>query len=206
MVLDLLAFMAFSGIVWAVASEGAWGAALSLIDVTLAALIATNFWQPIAEFLSDKAPEWRFWWHYLALVLLFIVSLALIRAATSALSPRLLRFPVLVEQAGKWWFAACTAWVFIGFFYMSVQIAPLAREFLGSSPERKVFLGTGPDRHWLGFMQYTSRKVFDRGGTAHVFDPQGIFVPSYASWRKSYEDPKIIQARITAKEFPEPLP
>ena len=200
-ILDLLAFLLFAGITWAVASEGAWGAALVLIEVTFAALIATSFWQPIAGFLSAQSPEWRFWWQYVVLMFLFIGVLATIRAVSGALSPRMPRFPTLVEQAGRWLLAACAAWVFLGFFYMSLHMAPLAREFLGFEPERRSFVGTAPDRHWLGFMYRTSRDVFDRSGNTHVFDPQGLFLPSYASWRESYEDPEIIEAKITAEEF-----
>lgn len=205
MILDILALLAFAGITWAVSSEGTWGAALVFVDVLFAALIASNFWQPIAGFLSDQAPDWRFWWQYLVLMLLFIISLALIRGATAALSPRALRFPELLGQVLRWVFAACAAWVFLGFFYMSLQVAPLPREFLGFQSERSNFFGRAPDRHWLGFMHLTSRSVFDRG-EAHVFDPEGIFLPSYASWREKYENPDVIQQRVTAQEVPQRPP
>jgi hypothetical protein len=202
MYVDILAFLIFAGVTWAVASEGTWGAVLVFVDVLFSALIATNFWQPLAGFLSAQAPEWRFWWQFVVLMLLFTISLALIRGVTGALSPRALHFPALADQALRWAFALCAAWVFVGFFYTSLHTAPLSREFLGFQAERKNFFGAAPDRHWLGFMHFTSRTALDRDA-AHVFDPEGIFLPSYASWRESYENPDIIQGSITAEEFPE---
>jgi hypothetical protein len=176
-------------VVATIGNEGMWSNAITLFNVVTAALLATNFWEPITAWLLKKQPGGVYIFDYPVLWGLFAGSYLALRTVTDTISRVRVRFPKPVDQVGSYAFAAWTGWVVVCFFAMTLHTAPLSRNFLfgGFQPEKQMFFGLAPDREWLGFMQKMSRGGFARrapaGSEEHVFDPEGKFMMKYATRR-----------------------
>ncbi len=69
-----------------------------------------------------------------------------------------------------------------------------------------MFSGLAPDRKWLAFVQKASRGTFARGATEqelrdekYVFDPQGEFMPKYATRRAKLESQLSVTGSLRVK-------
>jgi hypothetical protein len=201
-ILLLLIFVACLGFLY---QEGMWGNAIRLINVVTAGLLATNFFEPVADWLEGMQPTYSYVWDFLALWGMFAFFLIVFRAATDLISRVKVRFLKLADRIGSAFFAAWIGWVMVCFTAFSLHTAPLAREFMGGSfdPEARVAKG-GAELYWLGFMQRVSRGAFSRGLSEDevnakayavrekdrpgeekvaVFDRRGEFLPKYATRR-----------------------
>lgn len=174
--------------------EGLWTNAIRLVNVVTAALLATNFWEPLAQELDKMAPSFTYYWDFPAIWILFAGIFWGLRAATEAVSRVKLRVLPVVDRAGGTFFAGWMGWVMVCFTLMTMHLAPLPRELLNGSfkAEQRMFFGTAPDRLWLGFVQKESLGSLGRGAPAddrekYVFDPDGKFLPKYAARRAEIE-------------------
>ncbi|MCE5303203.1 MAG: CvpA family protein [Planctomycetaceae bacterium] len=177
-------------------TEGMWSNAISLINVVTAALLATNFFEPLARWLDSSSPSLTYAWDFLALWGLFAVFMALLRAATDQLSKVKVRFLTVADRIGSVFFAMWIGWVLVCFTMMTLHTAPLSRNFLfgGFTPEQSMVLGLAPDRQWLGFVQKESMGVYARSATPEqwqqekfIFDPKADFMPNYTARRVQVE-------------------
>ncbi len=175
-------------------NEGMWSNAIVLFNVVTAALLATNFWEPMVDWWRQSAPGGVYVFDFLALWGLFAISYMGMRTITDAVSRVRVRFPQIVDKVGSYFFAAWTGWVMICFLAMTLHTAALSRNFLfgGFKAEQPMFFGLAPDRQWLGFMQKMSLGSFSRSAPegqpeAHVFDPRGEFMMKYATRRSVME-------------------
>jgi hypothetical protein len=180
-------------------NEGMWGNALTLINAILAAVIASNFFEPAADFMDKQAGSYTYLWDYLMLWGLFALSFLVLRAVTDAISPYRIKYKLPVEQAGRAFFALATGWLLVCFFLMALHTAPLAQTAFkgsfGTSPMANYFLGTAPDRIWLGYMQSLSRGILSQG-TPQVFDSDATFIPKYGSRRDNFsKEPEVRVSR-----------
>ncbi|MBI2823879.1 MAG: CvpA family protein [Planctomycetia bacterium] len=178
----------------AIANEGLWSNAIALVNIVTAALVATNFFEPMSAWWRTRWPGGVHVWDFLALWLLFAVVYSIMKAATDFLSKTRVRFPLALDRAGGYFFAAWVGWVLVCFTAMTFHTAPLARDFLfgGFKPENDLLFGLDPDRQWLGFMQRESLSALGRSAPAddpekHVFDPKGEFMIKYAARRAVME-------------------
>jgi uncharacterized membrane protein required for colicin V production len=186
--------------------QGIWSNVLTLINVILAALLATAFFEPLATYLDSQMPTFTYIWDYLALWGLFAIFYIIFRTASDALSKTRVRFKQIVDLAGGSFFALWTSWVLVCFTTMSLHTAPLARNaFMGSlqpTPEARMFFGLAPDQQWLGFTQKISAGAFSTSppegvtgeNDSNVFDPEGKFVFNYAERRARFE--KELESRV----------
>ena len=138
--------------------EGLWGNAIALVNVVTAALVATNFWEPIAGWLLAKEERGEYLWDFVTIWGLFIVVVSLMRLASDSLSRYRVRFPKLLDVIGGYFFAAWVGWMMICFTTFTLHTAPLAKNFMsgGFKPEERMLFHLAPDRQWLGFMQKMS--------------------------------------------------
>ena len=189
--------------------DGMWGNAIRLINIVTAALLATNYFEPLAAYLEEMQPSYAYLWDFLTLWALFALFLIVFRAATDTISRVKVRFLALADRIGSVVFSAWIAWVLISFTAFSLHLAPLGREFLGGSfnPEQRV-AGNSAELYWLGFMQNVSRGTFCRGlseaevasneyasqqaqlpdeADLAVFDRTGELLPKYATRRARLE-------------------
>jgi len=192
----VLLFVIFIGCVATLYTEGMWGNAIRLINVVTAALLATNYWEPLATRLDNWNHSYTYYWDFLALWGLFAVFMVIFRVATDFASRVKVRFLKIADQIGGGLFAAWIGWVMVCFATMTLHTAPLAKNFMwgGFQPEQRMFMGLAPDRKWLGFMQKVSRGAFCRSATPaeweqekYVFDPRAQFMPKYATRRANLE-------------------
>jgi len=172
--IDFILLAVVGLVAWCVASEGAWGAALTCLCVLFSGLLATNFFEPLANLLETtfaSVSPWRERWDIIALVGLFALLVLLLRMACDYLVPALLPVRPLVHEAVRWAASGLTGYVTMAFLLAALHTAPLPREFLGFRSERSNLLGiTAPDRQWLGFAQYVSEGPFVRQGQGRIFD------------------------------------
>ncbi len=128
--------------------EGMWGNALNVVNVTLAGLIAFNFFEPMARGLEGMIPAMAFYHDFLALWVVFCISLMILRTATKLISRVKVRFVALVDRIGSGSLAALVGWIMVCFTTASLHTAPLARNFLwgGFNPEKRMLFGLAPDR------------------------------------------------------------
>lgn len=196
MLLTLLLLLIFFSCVAALYTEGLWSNAIRLINVVTAALLATNFWEPVAAWLDGFNITFTYVWDFVALWGLFGLFTMVFRAATDYLSQ--VKVPVLkiADRIGSVVLACWIGWVMVCFATFTLHTAPLARNFMGGTfqPEQRMFLGQAPDRQWLGFVQRVSLGAFCRSATEQqwekeetVFDPRGEFLPKYATRRAQLE-------------------
>jgi uncharacterized membrane protein required for colicin V production len=184
-------------------NESMWNNALRLVNVVTAALLATNFYEPVASWLDAHVQSCTYFWDFIALWVLFGGCVTALRALTDEVSKVNVRFLHIADRIGGVVFAVCIGWVLLCFTAMSLHTAPLARDFFFGSfkPEERLLFGLAPDRQWLGFVQRVSRGQFSQSATSEqrrrdewkeekwgVFDPRGEFLLKYAARRTKIEN------------------
>ncbi len=185
--------------------DGLWGNAVRLVNVVTAALLATNYFEPVANYLEGMDATYSYLWDFLALWAMFVFFLVVFRAATDSISRVKVRFLKMADQIGSVVCSAWIGWIMVSFTAFSLHTAPLGREFFGGSfvPEQRV-AKNGAELYWLGFMQRVSRGQFSRGLSERevnantyasaqekrpgeenlaVFDRTGQLLPKYATRR-----------------------
>lgn len=160
--IDIACLAVVGIVVYCVAIEGAWGAAHTFLCVLLSALIAMNYFEPLANLLDGVLPAYKNYMDVVALSLLFIGLTFALRMGSEQLASTYIGLPSTLDQIGKWGFGALTGYLTMAFLLTALHTAPLPREFMGFKPERNNFFGMAPDRQWLGFVQYVSEKSLSK--------------------------------------------
>jgi len=194
MILTLFMLLILAACIGFLYQEGLWGNTIRLVNVVTAALLATNFFEPAADFLSQQMPRYKTFFDFISVWGLFVLFLVLMRLVTDFASRVKVHFLPVVDRIGSPLAAAWVGWVMICFTLMTLHTAPLPREFLmgGFRPENRMFLGLAPDRLWLGFVQRMSMGAYSQGPgknnpDQYVFDPEGLFMAKYATRRATPE-------------------
>jgi len=176
--IDFILLAILACVTWFVSSDGPWGAAITFISVVFAGILAMNFFEPLAGFLTTNLMgdyAWQHRWDVIALLGLFALFVSLFRVMGEALLPTYADVNALVYELARWGFGLASGYVVMAIVLTSLHTAPLPREFLGFTAERQNFLSiTAPDRQWLGWTQYVSETSFRRRGGV-VFD--GPYAP-----------------------------
>ena len=171
-------------------NEGTWGNSLTLFNAIFAAMIATNSFELVANFLSDTWPSITYFADFLGLWIVFCLALGILDLVTSFISRTRIRFKLPVEQAGRLIFGALIGWVVVCFFMFSLHTAPTVRNSFGKAfakePTSTHFF-VSPDRLWLGFMQSRSEQALATS-PPNVFDEKSEFILKYGQRRKNFED------------------
>jgi len=171
--------------------QGFWNAVVTLVNLILAMLIATNFYEPICtklEGMSGDLKSYTYLLDFVVLWLLFGISYGILRAITDSLSKKAVDFDLPVELAGRSIFALICGWVMVCFVAFTLQMAPLNTENpLGAwpTPTAKTFGPFSPDRMWLGFVYSRSRQAL----SGNKFDDNGDFLVKYHDRRARYAAP-----------------
>lgn len=191
MFLGILLIVVFVAVFASVMLGGLWSNTLTLINVLLAGLIATNYFEPVADYLDRTTPSFTYLWDFIAIWILFGLAMIVLRLATDYLSQIKVRFIIPVEKAGGYVMAVWVSWIVMCFTAATLHTAPLARHFLGGdfqpAPDSKMFFGLAPDRFWLGWMHRESSGTLARFGGARPFDAKGDFIVRYSNRRGDFE-------------------
>lgn len=177
---------------------GLWSNFITLINLFIASLVASSFYEPVAQFFANQLVEYSALADFLALWILFIVTFMLCRLVTDVLSPRQMKFDSVTEIVGRSILSIWIACVFVAFTSFSLHMAPLHPAAFQEDVESST-MGIGPDRMWLAFIQSRSRGALsastagnfmvreykasthpdDAGMDARVFDPKAKFIDTY---------------------------
>jgi hypothetical protein len=191
-VIDLIFAGLILGMTWALMSEGLWGAALMFFNVVFGAIIALNFYEPLAAIVAKNIGFVSGFADMICLMTLFIVSVLLLRLTTESLAPTMVRFPTGVYHAGRVLFGFAGAVATIGFLVVACHTMPVHKKvFTVIDYKYKPPFGFGIDHKWLGFFQYTTGYTFPNYnsptrdwmgefGNAKIFDPK-------AEWLLNHE-------------------
>lgn len=194
----LIAFVCVA-LMW---TEGMWSNAITFVNTVFAVLLAMNFFEPVANLLQQYLKSFVFVVDFLALWLVFIISLAVMRVITDQVSRYTVRFKMPIEHAGRVAFALFTAWLMICFTTVTVHTAPLSRSpFRGSfqpEPMANNFFGMAPDRMLLAFLHGRSQGTLSKL-TPQPFDEQGDFVLKYGSWREELREHNAKEGTLRIK-------
>jgi hypothetical protein len=157
--IDILLIGVVALVAWLVSSEGAHGAGVVLVATVLAGLLAMNFFEPVANLLSSSIPGYDRYMDLVSLLGLFALFVSVFRLGSEQILPIQIEVVGTLYEPLRWIFAAATGYVTMCILCTALHTAPLPRDFIGFSPERKNLLQmAAPDRQWLGFVQYVSEK------------------------------------------------
>ncbi len=175
--IDVLLLVILAAVTYSVASDGPWGAAITFVSVLLAGLLAMNFFEPLAIFFVKNFMNsylWQFRWDIIALLGLFAIFVTGFRMLGEKLLPTYAEVNNLLFEFARWGFGLATGYVVMAIILTALHVAPLPRDFMGFTPERKNFFQiSAPDRQWLAFTQYVSEKSLsrvNRFGIVPIFD------------------------------------
>lgn len=171
--------------------QGVLAAFAMVVNILLAGLIAFNFFEPIATELEPMLAgsillgyEDSF-----CLVVLFALSLAILRWASNALIHTVVEYHPVLQQGGAALFGALAGYLTAGFLVCVAQTLPMNEHFLHfetrldpQAPGAKLRHILPPDRVWLALMHRGSRDTFSWDD--NVFDPDGSFELRYAHERR----------------------
>jgi uncharacterized membrane protein required for colicin V production len=154
-ILNLCLIIVFLVCVLMSLASGLWGNLIMIFNVILAALIATNYFEPLAGWLDDQMPSYTFFWDFLAMWGIFALAVVVLRAITDTLSSVKVRFKKPVELAGGLVCGAVVGWLMVCFTLFSLHTAPLAPFFIKGAfnPAANMFFNLAPDRQWARFAQ-----------------------------------------------------
>lgn len=182
MILSLIAalFVLLVAAFWAF--QGVFSSAIMLFETIAAVMIAFGFYEPLAAFLADKIPEYH---SAVALVLIFVVTLVLLRLATDKLIAGNVQFPLPVDRAGGALLGLLTGLLVIGMALIGVQMLPVGPELLGfqrippQTPKARNTVWLNPDGFTIGLVNLLSSGRF--GGTTVFADARPAFLEDLAA-------------------------
>jgi uncharacterized membrane protein required for colicin V production len=194
-IVDLIIVGLILGLTYALTSEGLWGAALMFFNVLFGAMIALNFYEPLAALIDSTGIPWGFS-DTLSMLGLFCVSVLLLRMTTETIAPAMVRFPNPVYHLGRLVFGFGGAVVTVAFVILAFHAAPVHKVIFGAVKyDSKPPFKLGIDHQLLGFFQYQTGAVFSTlgagqrdpnhqygyGGAVKMFDPR-------ARWLIDHQD------------------
>ena len=141
---------------------GLWNNLITLVCVIFAGMIASSFYEPVADQL--EGPMGAYLLDFIAVWLLFFVSFGILRLITELLSSYRVKFNNVLDLVGRSILSIWIAWAFVCFSMFTLHMAPIEPDGFGggfqSTPDQNNFMGIGPDRMWLAFIQSRSMGAF----------------------------------------------
>ena len=182
----LLLFVIFAATTAALWFQGLWSGLVTLVNMILAMIIATSFYEPAASAIEGLgAQSWTYLLDFVVLWLLFFLAYGILRGVSDSLSNERVKFDPPIEMGGRSILAAVCGWIMVCFVAFSLHMAPLnSATPVGawSTPSSRTFGPVSPDRLWLGFMHSRSQGAL----AGNVFDPGGEFLLKYHDRRGKY--------------------
>ena len=189
MILSVILLLVFVAVFASLMNQGMWTNFITLVNVITAALVAMNYFEPLADTLDRQEARAAYLYDFITIWMVFGVTLVVLRLATDWMSQVKVRFFMPVEKVGGILFAIWVSWVMVCFTTMTLHTAPLSRHFMGfqQTPDAKMLFGFQPDRVWMGWVHRESKGTFSRFGGARPFDARGNFIVRYSNRRGEFE-------------------
>ena len=186
MILTLILLAVFVTVTAALWKEGIWSSLVMLLNVLLAATVATAWYEKLVAVLEPRLPSFTYLLDFVALWGLFCLLLLGLREATDRISRTRVKLRRPVELFGGPLVAALVGWVMICFTAATLHTAPVPRDVVQPTPEARMFFGLAPDRKWLAWVRgATLTGPFAVPGSA--FDKDADFIIRYADRRQRLE-------------------
>jgi len=186
MILTLILLAVFVTVTAALWKEGIWSSLVMLLNVVLAATVATAWYEKLVAVLEPRLPSFTYLLDFVALWGLFCLLLLGLREATDRISRTRVKLRRPVELFGGPLVAALVGWVMICFTAATLHTAPVPRDVVQPTPEARMFFGLAPDRKWLAWVRgATLVGPFAVPGSA--FDKDADFIIRYADRRQRLE-------------------
>ncbi len=193
---------------------GFWSCLLTFINILLAAMIASNWFEPLADALDGGSSTYTYLLDFSALWLLFFGTVTVLRIATDSLSRMKVEFHPAMDMGMRTVLALSSAWVFACFLQFSLHVAPLPTTAFQETPTTVNFVGQ-PDRLWLGFLQSRSQGALaaslteplsaeysssdlhpdDQKLNSRVFDSRGNFIYKYSNRRQTLAEQSSLRVK-----------
>ena len=158
-----------------------------MVNTVTAALIASAYYETLANYLDEQMPSFTYAWDFLSLWAVFCACMIVFRLLTDKLSRVKVKFLKIADQIGSGVFALLVGGVMVSFVLFSFHLAPLGEKFLGGAfDNEKQMLGIGPDRKWENFVRSRSRGGYETS-PVNVFDLRGQWRNDYANRRAEIE-------------------
>jgi len=139
--------------------EQALTAFAMFVNVCLAGAVTFNFWEPLADLL-DPLLAGSFlagFEDFLVMMVLFSITLGLLRLAANSLSSIEVEYPPAVGQGGGVFFGLLTGYLLAGFLVAALETLPWHENFIHFEPrtenESSLRSFFPPDRVWLALMR-----------------------------------------------------
>lgn len=186
MMVTLILLAVFGTVTAALWKEGIWSSLVMLLNVVLAATVATAWYEKLVAVLEPRLPSFTYLLDFVALWGLFCLLLLGLREATDRISRTRVKLRRPVELFGGPLVAALAGWVMTCFTAATLHTAPVPRAVVQPTPETRMFFGLAPDRKWLAWVRgATLTGPFAVPGSA--FDKDADFIIRYADRRQRLE-------------------
>jgi hypothetical protein len=180
-----------------------WDNLWAWINVILAGLLATQYFEPMAEWLSQPNSHYHWYWDLLCFWGIYCVAVTMLRMFCEAFSPMRIKFRVPVEMGGKAVFALLTGWTLMCISAFTLHMAPTEMNAWGGAfmekPDDETLFGS--DVLWMAFVHKMSNP--DAGPISidadHQFDAEGLYRVKYGLRRYRFQ-----HLRGTAGSSPTP--
>lgn len=198
-----LLFLIFAITVAALWFHGTWNNCVTLINMTLAMMIATNYYEPLAAVLEGFDASFTYLLDFVVIWILFGVTFAILRLLTDTLSPNRVKFIMPVEMALRSITAIWAGWLMICFVGFTLHFAPLNSESPGGALASKPS-EMSPFGAWHSFVKNRSTYALSRGHfdsafpdnsgrDVQAFDSKGDFFDKYHARRISYQQAEMMR-------------
>lgn len=170
---------------------GAWSNLIVLVNLIIAGLVASSFYENLAFQLYELEASYVLLWEFVALWALFALTYFVLRCLTDSLSGTRLRFDSLTEMVGRSILCLLVAWTFVCFVSFTLHRAPLPTtwfekkersdrfelstdmDLMGPELKRLRREALGPDLFWINFVRSRST-----GSLAYSAE-ETLFFPAY---------------------------
>ncbi len=185
------AIVIFAGLAMTV-REGLWSNTLTLINITIAGIVAFAFYSPIVIYLDEMSDgEHTYWLDFAVIWVLYAATIVILRSLAAAASKTRMRFKHPIDPIGGPLVGLMAAWVLAAFTLATLHLSPMPKDaFSGklvtASDVESASGVTAPDAAWMRFMERMSPPTALGPAPANVFDAKA-FVAIYADRRAQFE-------------------
>ena len=187
MILTLILLAVFVTVTAALWKEGLWSSLVMLLNVVLAATVATAWYEKLVAVLEPRLPSYTYLLDFVSMWALFCLLILGLREATDRISRTKVKLRRPVELFGGPLVAAVVGWVMTCFTAVTLHTAPVPRGFVQPTPEARMFFGLAPDRKWLSWV-HGSTIAGPFAVPDSPFDKDADFIIRYADRRKRLEN------------------